>query len=80
MALSLRLQTSPSQQEREEDKVGKASFASMQNKIQRTDHHLPGFTTHVASPPNRKARVSVRARCESATVSIYNFHNIHEAS
>jgi hypothetical protein len=44
----------------------------VQNKFQRVQHDLPaGITTHAAaySPPNRKARVSVRARCETATVS-----------
>ncbi|KAI4296278.1 hypothetical protein L6164_036249 [Bauhinia variegata] len=78
LGLSLRLQPSTSQQERgrEEDnkeeniKEELANLAPVQNKLQRTHHHeLPGITTHVASPPNRKARVSVRARCEAATMN-----------
>jgi len=75
LGLSLRLQPSTSQKEsdvgnnKEERKdLQLASFVSVQNKLQRT-HELPGITTHAISPPNRKARVSVRARCESATVS-----------
>jgi hypothetical protein len=78
LGLSLRLQTSTSQKDNlEENKeAGKreqlASFETVQNKFQRVQHDLPvGITTHAAaySPPNRKARVSVRARCETATVS-----------
>ncbi|KAK7363224.1 hypothetical protein VNO77_05357 [Canavalia gladiata] len=73
LGLSLRLQTSTSQKEtdernKEDKKEQLATFASVQNKLQRT-HELPGITTHAASPPNRKARVSVRARCESATMN-----------
>ena len=50
-------------------KLELASFApSVQNKQQRPGD-LGGSTGHVASPANRKARVSVRARCEAATVS-----------
>lgn len=73
LGLSLRLQTSTSKKEMKEDKEDKteqpASFASSApNKLQRT-HELSGIAAHVATPPNRKARVSVRARCEAATVS-----------
>ncbi|KAG2409884.1 WRKY transcription factor 9 WRKY DNA-binding protein [Vigna angularis] len=73
LGLSLRLQPSTSQKESDvgnkEDRKDQqlASFVSVQNKLQRT-HELPGMTTHAISPPNRKARVSVRARCEAATV------------
>ena len=50
-------------------KLELASLApSVQNKQQRPGD-LGGFTGHFASPANRKARVSVRARCEAATVS-----------
>lgn len=55
--------------EEENKKLELASFApSVQNKQQRPGD-LGGFTGHVVSPANRKARVSVRARCEAATVS-----------
>jgi hypothetical protein len=51
----------------EENKAELESFTplQLQNKQQRTND-LGG---RVASPANRKARVSVRARCEAATVS-----------
>ncbi|KAI4299023.1 hypothetical protein L6164_032518 [Bauhinia variegata] len=75
LGLSLRLQPSTSQhdkalEDKEENKEELASFASVKNKLQRIHHHeLPGITAHVASPPNRKARVSVRARCQAATMN-----------
>ncbi|KAJ1399161.1 WRKY domain [Sesbania bispinosa] len=78
LGLSLRLQTSTSTQKEKEGnekedqkKENELEIASavVQNKFQRT-HDLPaGITTHAASPPNRKARVSVRARCEAATMN-----------
>ncbi|OAY39907.1 probable WRKY transcription factor 9 [Manihot esculenta] len=82
LSLSLRLQTDYSdhhhhQQEREEDRKeenkeenGNCSWVpSDNNKLQKTDHHLAGITTHAPTPPNRKARVSVRARCQTATMN-----------
>lgn len=88
LGLSLRLQTSPTtniqshgREEDDDDKeennkkeeLTSSSLASslLQNKLQRTE--LAGISSHVASQPNRKARVSVRARCESATVSIISY-------
>ncbi|XP_019447564.1 PREDICTED: probable WRKY transcription factor 9 isoform X2 [Lupinus angustifolius] len=72
LGLSLRLHTSTSQKEKEEEEYDKeqlASSSSVQNKFQQT-HNLSSVSTHVAaSPPNRKARVSVRARCETATMN-----------
>ncbi|CAJ1935935.1 unnamed protein product [Sphenostylis stenocarpa] len=74
LGLSLTLQPSTSQKESDvgnkEDRKDQElpSFASVQSKLQRT-HELPGITTHAISPPNRKARVSVRARCEAATMN-----------
>ncbi|CAL0306108.1 unnamed protein product [Lupinus luteus] len=73
LGLSLRLNTiSTSEKEKEEEEYEKeqlASFSSVQNKLQQT-HNLSSVSTHVAaSPPNRKARVSVRARCETATMN-----------
>lgn len=74
LGLSLRLHTNTIQKEKEEDNKEDneeqlASFGSVQNKLQRTNDLPAGITTHAASPPNRKARVSVRARCESATLN-----------
>ncbi|XP_019462777.1 PREDICTED: probable WRKY transcription factor 9 isoform X2 [Lupinus angustifolius] len=73
LGLSLSLHTSTSEKEKEEDikdenKEQLTSFASVQNKLQQI-HNLSGISTHAASPPNRKARVSVRARCETNTMS-----------
>ncbi|KAJ7946660.1 WRKY family transcription factor [Quillaja saponaria] len=71
LGLSLRLRTSTSQQEDNKESELASFTPSVQNNklLQRTSSQLPGITTHVASPPNRKARVSVRARCESATMN-----------
>ncbi|CAL5377806.1 unnamed protein product [Camellia sinensis] len=72
LGLSLRLQTYESQQEREEEKEKNKQnqdltrFAPVQSNLPCGD--LAGVT-HVASPPNRKARVSVRARCQTATMN-----------
>ncbi|XP_061373183.1 probable WRKY transcription factor 9 [Gastrolobium bilobum] len=76
LGLSLRLQTRSTSHQKEtegnykEDKNKEqlTNFASEMNKLQRRDC-LPRITTHAASPPNRKARVSVRARCEAATMN-----------
>ena len=46
------------------------NFNSIQNKPQRPELQA------MAPPQNRKARVSVRARCESATVSFHRYSNI----
>ncbi|KAA8536517.1 hypothetical protein F0562_028995 [Nyssa sinensis] len=72
LGLSLRLQTNTSQQEREEDHKGEnkedmTRFALLQSKLPRSD--LAGITSHFTSPPNKKARVSVRARCQGATMN-----------
>lgn len=75
--MSLRLHTDIEEQEQVEGKEAdqykaaeSASFTSPQNKLQRSD--FAGITSHAASQANRKARVSVRARCEAATVSLIN--------
>ncbi|XP_010065508.2 probable WRKY transcription factor 9 [Eucalyptus grandis] len=44
------------------------NFPLIHDKIQRNDQ-FAGVTSHVASMPNRKSRVTVRARCEAATLS-----------
>ncbi|KAG4114332.1 hypothetical protein ERO13_D12G039700v2 [Gossypium hirsutum] len=72
LGLSLRLQISSSQREREEEHNKEGSeetpnVASEQNKLQPTC--LSAITSHAVSPPNRKARVSVRARCQTATMN-----------
>ena len=89
LGLTLRLQTGSEKQEREEHSRHKellehkedfTSYTSaQQNKLQRTGSLPAGITSHVtgSTPPNRKARVSVRARCEAATVSPALIHNIY---
>ncbi|KAL4363740.1 hypothetical protein GQ457_04G001090 [Hibiscus cannabinus] len=65
LGLSLRLRTGSSQRERKEEENHETpNLASMKNKFHQS--HLSAIT---AVPlPNRKARVSVRARCQTATV------------
>lgn len=80
LGLSLRLQTNEFRDQREdhddiqernkEELTSSSLTSSVQHKLQRTD--LAGITSHAAQA-NRKARVSVRARCESATVSYLLF-------
>ncbi|XP_058191844.1 probable WRKY transcription factor 9 isoform X1 [Rhododendron vialii] len=74
LGLSLGIQTSARQDQeiREEDHSNKEESKELdaarfsQSKLQRSE--LAGVT-NVASPPNRKARVSVRARCQTATMN-----------
>lgn len=83
LGLSLRLQPERiHEHDREEDTGEKkeemtASLPySVQNKVQQLNNHLAGISSHVNSPmPNRKARVSVRAKCQAATVSILISHS-----
>lgn len=77
--MSLRLHTDSEEQaetvlleDKEENKEELATFTTVQNKLHRSD--LAGITSHVASPANRKARVSVRVRSEAATVSLIYHH------
>ncbi|XP_057975988.1 probable WRKY transcription factor 9 [Malania oleifera] len=82
LGLTLRLQTSTSSQherdghdkEDNKEETTTATFAAVQNKLQpyMQNDLAAGMTNHVAlnSPmPRRKARVSVRARCQSATMN-----------
>ncbi|KAF6155499.1 hypothetical protein GIB67_017854 [Kingdonia uniflora] len=64
LGLSLGMQV---HHEREETKQEITSFGQAQNKSHKSEH--TGLATHVALPPNRKARVSVRARCQEATMN-----------
>lgn len=84
LGLSLGIQTSARQDQeireedhsKEESKELDAARFSQSNKLHRSE--LAGVT-NVASPPNRKARVSVRARCQTATVSssiLFSTNNI----
>lgn len=70
LGLSLRLSDCGSNQRerKEEQKEEVTNLMAV-----RRDHQqkLSGITSHVAVPPNRKTRVSVRARCQAATVSLY---------
>ncbi|XP_042981435.1 probable WRKY transcription factor 9 isoform X1 [Carya illinoinensis] len=73
LGLSLRLHTGAEEQRvledhKDEENKEVESFTTVQNKLQRSTD-LTGIASHVASPVNRKARVSVRARCESATMN-----------
>ncbi|KAK8492861.1 hypothetical protein V6N11_080677 [Hibiscus sabdariffa] len=68
LGLSLMLKTSSSQREIRQEDGNKESqdtpnVESVQNKLQ------PAVTSHAVSTSNRKARVSVRARCETATMN-----------
>ncbi|XP_022863497.1 probable WRKY transcription factor 9 [Olea europaea var. sylvestris] len=54
------------QREKKEDREGLTTW--IQGKLHGSST-LPGITSHVTSPSRRKSRVSVRARCETATVS-----------
>ncbi|KAK9929447.1 hypothetical protein M0R45_026547 [Rubus argutus] len=71
LGLSLRLHTNqfrdPREDRNKEELTSSSLASSVQHKLQRTE--FAGITTHFASQANRKARVSVRARCESATMN-----------
>lgn len=67
--LSLRVASSCSEggdaaEKREE---AMTAFKPAQNQIH--SNNMTGIMNHINSPPNKRARVSVRARCDSATVS-----------
>lgn len=68
LGLSLRLHSHANEGREEKAKEKEiAGIDSSPKKQSRTE--IAGFTSHAVSAPNRKARVSVRARCQAATVS-----------
>ncbi|KAF8404175.1 hypothetical protein HHK36_009055 [Tetracentron sinense] len=70
LGLSLRIQTHDHQNGREEakeeNKEEMTSLGQVQNNLHKRE--LVEITGETASPPNRKARVSVRVRCQSPKV------------
>ncbi|KAE8690718.1 ABSCISIC ACID-INSENSITIVE 5-like protein 5-like [Hibiscus syriacus] len=63
LGLSLTLKTSSIQPEIREEETPN----DVQNKLQQT--HSSAITSHAVSTFNRKARVSIRARCQTATMN-----------
>ncbi|GLT96907.1 hypothetical protein SLE2022_144980 [Rubroshorea leprosula] len=68
LGLSLGLSDSGSNQKerKEEQKEEITNLMAVQRNHQQS---LSGITSHVAIPPNRKTRVSVRTRCQAATLN-----------
>ncbi|XVF45723.1 hypothetical protein PTKIN_Ptkin02bG0229300 [Pterospermum kingtungense] len=72
LGLSLRLTTGSNRREivegdQHKEEITPNVASVLENKHQQS--HLSAITSHAASPPNRKARVSVRARCQTATMN-----------
>ncbi|KAK4491237.1 hypothetical protein RD792_001970 [Penstemon davidsonii] len=65
LKLSLRLKSHEGESEKEE----KNKESILEGGQAQSKYNLPGITNIVASPPNKRARVSVRARCEAATLN-----------
>ncbi|KAA3465440.1 putative WRKY transcription factor 9 [Gossypium australe] len=71
LGLSLRLETSSSQrgigkEEHKKESQGAPNVESVQNKLHQSQSSA---ISHAVSTPNRKPRVSVRARCQTATMN-----------
>ncbi|KAL1557790.1 WRKY Transcription Factor [Salvia divinorum] len=64
--LSLRVASSCSEAEEKREEAT-AAFRPAQNQMHSSN--MTGIMNHINSPPNKRARVSVRARCDSATMS-----------
>ncbi|KAK8370753.1 hypothetical protein V6Z12_A01G198800 [Gossypium hirsutum] len=72
LGLSLRLETSSSQrgigeEEHKKESQGAQNVESVQNKLHQSQSSA--ITSNAVSTPNRKPRVSVRARCQTATMN-----------
>ncbi|XP_042474919.1 probable WRKY transcription factor 9 [Macadamia integrifolia] len=73
LRLSLRIQTNVEQKNeretsKEEELITNLVPHPVENKFQKSEF-TTGITNHPAAPPNRKARVSVRARCQTPTMN-----------
>lgn len=71
LGLSLRVASSCSEAEGGGDAAEEMMRGFRAKQAQ--NNNMSGMMNHVNSPPNKRARVSVRARCDSATVSSINF-------
>ncbi|KAL2511933.1 putative WRKY transcription factor 9 [Abeliophyllum distichum] len=74
LGLSLTLKSSPKKVEKQDEKNEKREdreglITQIQGKLHGHGSNLPGITSHVTSPSIRRSRVSVRARCETATMN-----------
>ncbi|KAG8364102.1 hypothetical protein BUALT_Bualt19G0091800 [Buddleja alternifolia] len=72
LGLTLRLQSSSSKVEGDEE-IRKEKMEDMRGFVpiqaQLHSNNLPGNMSNMNTPPNKRARVSVRARCEAATMN-----------